>query len=176
MNEPVVRRLVPDDWAIWRAARLAALTEAPKAFSSSAEQEAAYDEAWWRERMTVGVWVAAMNGGEAVGIAGGYVRPDREGTAGLMSRLVSMWVRPSARGQRIAESLAAEVIGWSREQRAGVVELWVIDGNAGAQAVYERRGFTFTGEDEPNALRPQLLQRRMVRGLWDIAQHELFNL
>jgi RimJ/RimL family protein N-acetyltransferase len=152
---------MPDDWVIWRAARLAALAEAPMAFASSAEQEAAYDEAWWRERMTVGVWVAAMNGGEAVGIVGGYVRPDRDGTA----RLVSMWVRPSFRGQRIAKTLAAEVIGWSREQRVGAVELWVIDGNAGAQAVYERLGFTFTGEDEPNALRPELRQRRMVRGL-----------
>jgi GNAT superfamily N-acetyltransferase len=123
-SEPVVRRLVPDNWAIWRAARLAARADAPMAFASSAEQEAAYDEAWWRERMTVGVWVAATTGGEAVGIAGGYVRPDREGT----TRLVSMWVRPSFRGQRIAESLAAEVIGWSREQ-------WV----GGGRAVGDRR-------------------------------------
>ncbi|GMA87805.1 hypothetical protein GCM10025868_30550 [Angustibacter aerolatus] len=51
MSEVTVRALSADDWEEYRAIRLEALRDAPDAFSSSLDEEAAYDEAFWRLRM-----------------------------------------------------------------------------------------------------------------------------
>jgi len=67
----VVRRLVAEDWEQARAARLAALTEAPYAFSSTLAREQAFDEAVWRSRAGSGRTFGAFDGGVIVGLVTG---------------------------------------------------------------------------------------------------------
>jgi ribosomal protein S18 acetylase RimI-like enzyme len=57
-----------------------------------------------------------------------------------------MWVRPAARGRGVGDWLAGAVEQWARQARAGVLRLAVAQGNPAALALYQRNGFTLTGE------------------------------
>ena len=58
--------------------------------------------------------------------------------------LVSMWVRPQARGDGVGEALIAAVIEWAGTRNAKSVHLWVIETNRYARTLYERCGFSPT--------------------------------
>ncbi len=72
----LVRRVVADDWEQARDARLAALAEAPYAFSSTLAREQAFDEEVWRSRAGSGRTVAAFAGATIVGLATGIPADD----------------------------------------------------------------------------------------------------
>lgn len=85
-----VRRLSPGDWRIFREIRLAALEDAPHAYSSTlAEWQGENDsEQRWRKRLTdVPLNVVAYLDGVAAGVVGGTSLND-----GLSIELISMWV------------------------------------------------------------------------------------
>ncbi|MBO0838941.1 MAG: GNAT family N-acetyltransferase, partial [Actinobacteria bacterium] len=87
MGEPEIRRTTADDWMALRAARLAALAEAPYAFSATLAREQEFTEGTWRERAGSGRTFAAWDGDAIVGLATGL--PEGEGW-----HLVGMWVSP----------------------------------------------------------------------------------
>ncbi|MEZ0294616.1 MAG: GNAT family N-acetyltransferase, partial [Solirubrobacteraceae bacterium] len=88
-----VRRVVAGEGEQLRAIRLRALRDAPEAFGSSAEREAAYASAVWAERAAGAetVTFVAVEGPRWIGMAAG--RPD-----GGTVQVLGMWVDPSARG------------------------------------------------------------------------------
>jgi len=91
----VVREVIPDDWQTLRDVRLAALREAPSAFGSSYAREAPFTEEQWRGRISdrsVTYLAYLPENPEPAGLAGVYV-------ADGVADVVSMWVRPSARGR-----------------------------------------------------------------------------
>lgn len=51
MTEIKVRLLVDDEWQLYRDARLAALRDAPQASIARFEDEASYDDDFWRKRI-----------------------------------------------------------------------------------------------------------------------------
>lgn len=139
MSAVEIRRLEPDDWAVWRAVRLKALREAPYAFGSAiADWQGAGDvEVRWRHRLeAVAFNVVAEVDGRAVGQASGTT-PDASGDVGL----ISMWVAPEARGRGIGEALVSAVADWAADQGATAVVLEVKRTNAAAIALYHRLGF-----------------------------------
>ena len=71
-----VRPLVADDWEQARDARLAALAEAPYAFSSTLERELAFTEDVWRGRAGSGRTFGAFDGRLIVGLATGLPPAD----------------------------------------------------------------------------------------------------
>jgi GNAT superfamily N-acetyltransferase len=159
----VVREAISEDWQAMRDTRLAALREAPYAFGSTAEREAAFGEPQWRARTRMsghGVMYFAQVAGlpEPAGIAGIYVE---DGAADL----VSMWVRPAARGQKVGQALIEAAAGWARSQGFGTLYLWVTESNAPARTLYERCGFTETGERQPLPSDPALTEIKMSRPL-----------
>jgi GNAT superfamily N-acetyltransferase len=143
----LVRETVLDDWPALREIRLAALQDAPDAFASTYAGEEAFDEAAWRARITRGgsflAYVPEINACEPVGLVGGYEA--EPGTVGL----ISMWVRPQARGHGVGEALIVAVLDWARARQARSVHLWVTATNKAACRLYERCGFSPTGERQP---------------------------
>jgi GNAT superfamily N-acetyltransferase len=150
----LVREAVTEDWQALRDIRLAALRDAPDAFGSTYEAQAAYEEADWRRRLSRGgtflAYVPEVCASEPAGLAGGYqVNLDTV-------ELVSMYVRPRARGRGVGEALVATVVSWASRRNAIRVHLWVTETNSPARVLYERCGFCLTGEHQPLPSNPHI--------------------
>jgi len=150
----LVRQPVVEDWQALRDIRLEALRDAPSAFGSTYEREVVRGETQWRDRISRGgtflAYLPDLTASEPAGLIGGY----QEDPATV--ELVSMYVRPRARGRGVGEALVTAVIGWARDQKAVEVHLWVTETNAPARALYERCGFALTGEQQPLPSDPSL--------------------
>jgi GNAT superfamily N-acetyltransferase len=171
----LVRKAVPADWETLRDIRLAALRDAPDAFGSTYPEQAAFTRERWLDRIAgngtflayldkgepVGDEVARVGDpGEPVGLAGGY-----QEESGVIE-LVSMWVRPRARGHGVGEALLDAVADWARTtHNASALHLWVTETNKPARLLYERNGFTATGERQPVPSNPALTEIAMSRPL-----------
>ena len=155
-----IRRVGPDEWAVLRDVRLRALLDAPGAFASTHAREAAFGETEWRRRIEAGPWWLARDGGRPVGLVAGYRPVDDD-----VRHLVSMWVDPAARGTGTAVRLVEEVCSWAVHDGGRVVGLWVADGNDAARRLYERLGFTGTGERQPLPSAPDVGEERLERRL-----------
>jgi ribosomal protein S18 acetylase RimI-like enzyme len=189
----LVRETVIDDWQALRDIRLEALRDAPSAFGSSYEREAAFGEPDWLRRIARGgnflafipevrasevrasevrasevrasevraseVRASEVSASEPAGLIGGY--PE---TADIVE-LVSMYVRPKARGRGVGEALVAAVFAWAQARDAKTVHLWVTESNDPARALYERCGFSPTGERQPLPSDPSLDEIAMARPL-----------
>lgn len=140
-----IRRLTTDDADAYRRVRLAALREAPGAFGSTYEAEAALTEADWLRRLANekrAVFVAE-EGGEVLGLAAG-APDDEDPTAGF---LLSMWVDPRGRGRGHGDALVQAVVRWLAAAGFGLVRLHVTEGNERAAELYRRNGFVRSGND-----------------------------
>jgi GNAT superfamily N-acetyltransferase len=158
----LIREVAPDDWQVMRDIRLEALREAPYAFGSTYAREALFTEAQWRGRISdraVTYLAYLPDLAEPAGIAGVYAEAD--GSA----ELVSMWVRPAARGHKVGESLIEATATWARARDFDALYLWVTESNPRARLLYQRCGFTATGERQPLPSDPALPEIRMRRSL-----------
>jgi GNAT superfamily N-acetyltransferase len=158
-----VREAKPDDWETLRDVRLAALSEAPYAFGSTYAREAVFTQDQWRARLAaraVNFFAYVQDVPDAVpaGLAGVFV-------ADGMADLVSMWVRPSARGFGVGQALVEAAAGWARARHHDILSLWVTESNPAARKLYERCGFTPTGERQPLPSDTSLEEIRMLRAL-----------
>jgi GNAT superfamily N-acetyltransferase len=162
-----IREVTPADWEVMREIRLAALREAPYAFGSTYAREASFTQEQWLARLhdRAATYLAYLPGvAEPAGIAGVYIEGDDD--AGNRSPgVVSMWVRPAARGQKVGEALVEATADWARQRGFGVLHLGVTETNAAARRLYERCGFTLTGERQPLPSDPALLVIGMRRPL-----------
>ncbi|HEU4726445.1 MAG TPA: GNAT family N-acetyltransferase [Kofleriaceae bacterium] len=131
--------LGPDDWELYRDLRIAGLTEAPYAFSSTLDDVRALGEAEWRAKLESRAQFVARDGaGMAVGTVGAF--PDGDGV-----ELTSLWVDPRARGRGVGAALVERVIAHARARGCRDVRLAVAVGNATAERLYRRCGFLRTG-------------------------------
>lgn len=135
-----IHQVTPDDWRLWRDARLAALAADPDGFGSTLAREQAYTEDDWRDYAGRKLKLVALDPGP-VGLIGAMSQP-----TGLY--LYSMWVRASHRGQGVGEALVRTVLAWAAEEGWKVVRLRVYDGNLPARRLYERLGFVEADEPE----------------------------
>lgn len=167
-----VRAATAEEWWLLRDVRLAALRDAPGAFlstyeeqaaSSAHERQAASGEEYWRRRIAYGgtffAYLPGGNGSDPAGLVGGF--QERPGTI----ELVSLWVRPKARGLGVGEALVAAVVDWARAWKAASVHLWLMETNEYAWTLYQRCGFSPTGERQPLPSEPSLIEIGMTRPL-----------
>ena len=159
----LVREATAEEWQVLRDIRLDALRDAPDAFLSTYTEQAALEEADWRRSISRGgTFLACLPGGDTTRPAG-LVCGDLEKSGTV--QLMSMWVRPQARGCGVGEALVAAVIDWARARNATSVHLWVIETNKRAWVFYERCGFALTGERQPLPTKPDLTEIGMIRPL-----------
>ena len=163
---PRVRRIRSDESAELRRLRLAMLQDAPEAFHSRYEDEAAQDDAFWEERALSSARAArvatfvAVDGDRHFASATGLRLTDDE-----PALLVAMWVEPAARRQGWGERLVEAVCRWARRQGSDLIELDVRELNTGAISLYRRCGFEVIAGPAPAPATPGLMELRMGRRL-----------
>jgi GNAT superfamily N-acetyltransferase len=128
-----------------REFRLRALADAPTAFASSVELEAAHPDSHWNELVAAATIFVAEQDRAWVGMAAGRWYDREQGVA----QLWGMWVDPVIRRSGVGARLVAAVDRWAAEQGARLVRLGVIDGAPDVEAFYVRLGFSRTGETRP---------------------------
>ncbi len=151
---------------IYKAARLRALRDTPSAFGSTYAKESLLTDDDWVVRADnwngeTSILFLAMDGSDAVGIAGCYL--DHEDVA--RAHLVSMWVAPAHRRIGAGQLLVNEVIRWAHLRMVRTLQLMVTSGNGPAILFYQRLGFTMTGRTEPYPNDPALIEYEMSRRL-----------
>jgi RimJ/RimL family protein N-acetyltransferase len=159
MADITVRQASVADWRLWRELRLAALHDAPYAFGTTYAEASARDDDWWRAQWSApGVRLLVEANGVAVGMCGLFLPEDSTGHP----MLISMWVAPEGRGTGAAGALLDAAIAWTRDAGHAALVLGVVEDNAPARRLYERFGFTPTGESEP--LRSNLTKTIITMG------------
>jgi ribosomal protein S18 acetylase RimI-like enzyme len=145
-----IRPARADEWVRWRETRLRMLRDDADFFSTRYDDMVREPNRTWRDwvgEAAVGdlkaLFVAEEND-EWLGVVGAFVRVDA-----LEVQLISMWVDPAARGRGIAQALIRAVAEWARDRDSTTVVLFVQEANEPAQQLYERAGFTQTGDRAP---------------------------
>lgn len=147
-----VRQIGPEQWQLMREVRLRAIHADPEAFGSTYQRELNLSEDNWRARLGGGASFLAFDGDQPVGLVSGvWLDP----TAPV---LVGMWVAPEARGRGVGALLVEGVAAWARAQGAEHLALTVVEQNQAARRLYERAGFEVTGETEPLARDPRVIE------------------
>jgi ribosomal protein S18 acetylase RimI-like enzyme len=140
-----IRHLTPADAADYRAIRLAALQNAPEAFGSTYEMEAARPLSGWEERLqTPGAFAADLDG-KFVGLAR-FVQDSGSAKERHKGSIYGMYVASEARGQGVGSALLEAII----EHASGFVEqlrLGVVDDNEAAIRLYQKHGFEIYGKE-----------------------------
>jgi ribosomal protein S18 acetylase RimI-like enzyme len=145
MPEFSIRHLTPADAADYRMIRLAALQNAPGAFGSTYESEAARPMSGWQERLAAPGAFGAYMGNDIAGMAR-FVQDSGSAKERHKGAVYGMYVAPEARGQGIGSALIEAVI----THASGVVEqlrLGVVDANLAAIRLYQKHGFETYGTE-----------------------------
>jgi ribosomal protein S18 acetylase RimI-like enzyme len=137
-----LRRLTPDDAALYRSIRLEGLADSPDAFSSTLEAEIDWPLDAFAARLGDTRVVGAFSGSHLAGVAGfAVVAGPKHAHKGV---LWGMYVRPAYRGAGLGRMLVEAVIEHARE-RVELLQLFVVSDNLGARRLYESLGFAEYG-------------------------------
>lgn len=154
--------LSPDLWSVLKELRIAALTESPDAFSPTADDARARDDAYWRsgaERMSSEDARMFFARWETCWI--GLVSATRD--ANDVGHIGAMWVHPEFRRYRVGARLLDRALEFL-DRQCSVIELSVTEGNERAIALYQSRGFALTGDwtalRESSPLKNLIMRRR----------------
>ena len=151
---------------LFKAVRLRALQDDPRAFGSTHAEESQLSDADWTKRVERwngenGAGFLAMDKDTACGIAGSFLdQNDR-----TRAHLISMWTAPTHRQRGIGRLLVNEVLNWARGRNARILQLMVTSNNEPAICFYQRLGFTRTGRTEPYPNDPAVIEYEMSRAI-----------
>lgn len=140
-----IQPLAPDAWQLHRTVRLAALADAPYAFTTQlADVADRSDEEWAgityrRASDPNGITYFAFVDDEPCGMAACVLTE-------LGAEMLAVWVAPHRRRQGVAEAMVDYARAWALARGAGQLVVGVFADNAGAIALYRRTGFGETGE------------------------------
>lgn len=140
MSDETVRLLGDDDWALYRAVRLAAIRDAPAELGADPESEAAAGDDHWRDQVGAGRRLVLERGGQACGVVS-LERSDEEARSAVLSGL---WVEPAARSSGVAGRLVESVVALAAADGAARLYYWVGTENARAIGFAVNAGFRVT--------------------------------
>ena len=140
----IIRRISPADGPHLKTLRLAALQDAPYAFSARYEDTLTRSDADWAseaDRHSYGLasstFLAFADDAEPLGMSGCFC--DREQKE--LAHLVAVWVKPAYRGTGVSAALIQEAIQWARSANCSAISAWVTEQNVRAIRCYEKLGF-----------------------------------
>ncbi len=148
MCEPVrmvdikVRVLHHDEWQLYRAARLAALADAPEAFVARYEDEANDNDDVWGLRMTRARRFIAERGDDTVGLVCLGLHNENPETG----EVFALWTAPTVRGEHIAHDLVSVAALKAAEDGCRLLYFWARSDNASAVGFASYFGFRPTEE------------------------------
>ena len=147
-----VRKLHPDESALYRAIRLHCLKTEPDHFGSTFEEESSMlrlkFESWIEQDDSDHIMFGALDGEKLAGIVG-FIRQERQ-RARHRGEVVQMYVDASYRGQRLGESLLRGLLNQAFTlDGVEQAQLSVVAHNQAAIRLYERIGFRAFGV-QPN--------------------------
>jgi GNAT superfamily N-acetyltransferase len=152
MSDISVRALGEDEWEQYRSVRLNALEESPEAFVATVDEERAFDEDLWRNRMRRSQRLLAEQEGAPVGVASvGQARHEGERDNEKVAELFGLWVAPAARGTGVATQLVQAGADAARQQGRSHLAYWV--GADNGRAVAFASGFGFRPTDSRRPMR-----------------------
>lgn len=159
----VVHPITARNALIFKALRLRALEDTPKAFGSTYARESVLTDSDWMDRAARwngerSILSIAMDNGVGCGIAGAHL----DQGAPTRAHLISMWTAPEYRQRGVGRLMVNEIIAWARERGVVALELLVTSENYPAIQFYQRLGFAFTGKTEPYPNDPALIELEMV--------------
>ncbi len=138
MSEISVRVIGEEDWQVYRDIRLAALQDAPEAFVATREQEEAFDEQMWRQRVSRSRRLVAERDGSLLGVVSlGQAAEPYAGAA----ELFGLWVAPEARGTGVAWKLVEAGADQAFRDGRSHLSYWVGTDNGRAVAFASSFGF-----------------------------------
>ncbi len=157
-----VRNVRSDEWALWRDLRFEALSDSPDAFVESLAVAKARPESSWIDYASgsgtqVRQLLFAEENNFPIGMAAVMVSAAERSQVNL----VSMWVKPSARGRGHGRALIEAAVAWARERGAQKLVLRVTESCLPAIRLYTGMGFSDTGERAALRVGASLRTQRM---------------
>jgi len=156
-----IRPTVASEWQALRDTRLAALTESPRSFWSRLEDERRFPDERWQERAGSTSPVRnflAWHGAVPVGITAVIAEPQ-------VAHIVSVWVQPQHRRRGVALALMQAALAHARAGGASTAMLMVARHNHSARSLYQRLGFTATGDTKVLPWDTDVIEEEMRRSL-----------
>lgn len=141
-----IRPLRPEQWQLHKTVRLAALADAPYAFTTQLADVVARPDREWadlterRARDPNGVTYFAFVDGEPCAMAACVLTE-------LGAEMLAVWVAPAQRKHGVGQALVDYARRWSTERGVDTLVVGVFADNQDAVAFYERVGFKFTSEE-----------------------------
>lgn len=141
-----IRPLRPELWETHKRLRLAALADAPYAFTTQLADVAARPDQEWqavtarRAADPDGVTFFAYVAGAPCAMAACLVSE-------LGAEMLAVWVAPAQRHRGVAQALVTYAAAWARGRGASTLIVGVYADNAPAITFYQRAGFQLTGAE-----------------------------
>ncbi|MGK5055554.1 GNAT family N-acetyltransferase [Janthinobacterium sp. LB2P49] len=154
----IIRPASAADWPALKAARLAALLDAPTAFGASHTSAARFSDADWQQRAISTpqrTFFLAFDGDKPIGLAAQVVAADGE------CHLIAMWVAQQYRGMAVAQELVEAVKQRAVDNGHARLVLDVAPENTRAAAFYQKQGFVFLPEWEALESHPHIQVQKM---------------
>jgi ribosomal protein S18 acetylase RimI-like enzyme len=143
-----LRRLSPEDAALFREIRLEGLQRDPDSFSSTFEIESEQPLSFFADRLGRSAVFGAFCGSALLGVAGFAIQSGpKHAHKGL---LWGIYVRPRARQSGLGRKLVEAVIEYAGE-RVELLQLSVVSENEAARRLYAGLGFEQYGIDRRGA-------------------------
>jgi RimJ/RimL family protein N-acetyltransferase len=143
-----LRALTPNDWELFRSARLKALQEHPDVFLRAYEAEAEIAESVWRETLDgKGKCVVGLfDTDRLIGFAG--VFPWRDDATGHTGVLGMDYIEPAYRGRGLSRLLYQRRIEWGLNQKH-LTRLVIShrEGNEASRRANQAFGFEYQGRE-----------------------------
>jgi ribosomal protein S18 acetylase RimI-like enzyme len=153
-----IKATTENDWEILKKVRLDSLEESPDAFAVSYADASKLSDEEWKDRASANQeprFFLAYNESEPIGIIGGVF-------VGSELELISMWVRPMYRGNRIGVQLIETIQHYAINRGHTGVCLKVSPDNVQACSLYRKCGFVFVDESEELASNDNITLQKMV--------------